>query len=132
MREAPSLLRQQLYRSSKLIVQRSPRHRWGVFAVEPIAAYELLEEAPYVVVPQEQIDAAPVCEVYSYGLDEGGVVIGFGLAGVYNHAAEANCDYQLDAVNEVIRHYATRAIAAGEEVTLDYGEENVERYGLSG
>ena len=128
---APSLLRQTLYRSNKLVVRRSSRHRWGVFALEPIEAYELLEEAPYVVVPQEQIDAAPICEVYSYGFDDRSVVIGFGFAGLYNHAAEPNSDYELDRVNEVMRHYALRSIAAGEELTLDYGDDNVERYGLS-
>lgn len=129
---APSLLRETLYRSSKLVVRRSSRHRWGVFALEPIDAYELLEEAPYAVVPREQIDAAPVCEVYSYSFDDESVVIGFGFAGLYNHAAEPNSSYELDRINEVMRHYATRAIGAGEELTLDYGAENVERYGLSG
>ena len=129
--DGPSLLRTTLFRNVKLVVRRSPLHRWGVFAWQPIEPFELLEEAPYVAVPQAEIELAPACEIYSYGLNNGHVAVGFGFAALYNHSGEANCDYELDRVNEVMRHYATRRIEAGEELTLDYGEENVIRYGLA-
>ena len=32
-----------------------------------------------------------------------------------------NCAYELDVVNEVMRHYALEDIPAGSELTLDYG-----------
>lgn len=125
-----SLLRQTLLSSGKLEVRRSPRHGWGVFATAPLEAYELLEEAPYVLVPREQIDAAPAAEVYCYHFDDAQVLIGFGMAGLYNHSVTPNADYELDRINGAMRHYTLRPVAAGEELTLHYGEENIERYNL--
>ncbi len=38
-----------------------------------------------------------------------------------NHSCDANCEAELDDGH--IYYYATRAIAPGEELTIDYGEE---------
>ena len=125
-----SVLRQRLLAPGKLMVRRSSRHGWGVFAAEALAAYELIEEAPYVVVPREQMDQIPVLEAYSYDLDEASLVVGLGMAGLYNHSIHPNVDYELDRINGVIRHYTLWPVSAGEELLLDYGPENIERYGL--
>ena len=129
MSEAPqSLLRYELYRGSKLAVRRSRLHRWGVFALETIRRYELLEEAPYFAVAKEELTGSPICEAYSYWLSDDTSLLAMGCAGLYNHSFEPNADFELDRINEVIRHYALRDIEAGEELTLDYGEENAGRF----
>jgi SET domain-containing protein len=128
MTPAPSMLKQDLYRSPKLAVRRSPVHRWGVFAVEPIAAHELLEESPFFYLDKREIKKAPACEPYTYYFDEAWSIVGLGLAGLYNHATTPNADHQIDKLNEVMRHYSTRAIQAGEEITLHYGDENAANF----
>jgi len=111
-----------------MIVQRSNIHRWGVFAKDSIKKYEILEEFPYFKVPLEELNNAPSCVSYSYNLDNEFSIIGMGFCGLYNHSFDPNVDYEIDKVNEVMRHYAIRDIDAGEELTLNYGEENAENF----
>lgn len=119
-----SLHKISLYHSNKLQIKRSNIHRWGVFAKNPLKKFELLEEVPYFIVPNKQIKKIPSCLMYSYFLDNKNSLIGMGYAGLYNHSSNPNVDYEIDKINEVIRHYAIIDINPGEELTLDYGEEN--------
>jgi uncharacterized protein len=128
MTPAPTMLRPEPYHATKLAVRRSPLHRWGVFATAPIAKHEVLEEAPYACVPKKQLAKAPACETYSYYLDDATSILGFGLAPLYNHHDTPNASHEIDQVNELMRHYALRDIAAGEEITLNYGAENAKHF----
>ena len=123
-----SLRKTDLFRGFKICVKRSHLHRWGVFALVDIEKDELLEEAPYFVVPQNEADAAPSCNVYTYSLSANNLLIGTGCACLYNHSYEPNVDYDIDKVNQVIRHYSIKDIAEGEELMLDYGEENAQQF----
>jgi SET domain-containing protein len=125
MTTPPTMLRPEPYHATKLAVRRSPLHRWGVFATARIAAHEVLEEVPYYCVPKAELAAS---EPYSYYLSDDTSIFGGGMAGFYNHSAEPNTDHEIDRVNELMRHYALRDIAAGEELTLNYGEENAKHF----
>jgi SET domain-containing protein len=126
-----SLVRDQLRRNPALVIRRSSIHRWGVFASGYIYQYDLLEESPYFEVPNEQAEAAPECDRYTYWLSDESMLIGMGYAGLYNHSPNANAAYEIDYVNNLIRHYAIRNISPGEELTLNYGEDNVSRFNLT-
>jgi SET domain-containing protein len=128
MTTAPTMLRPEPYHANKLAVRRSPLHRWGVFATAKIAAYELLEESPYFLTPLKELRKAPSCETYSYYLDNTTSIIGLGLAGLYNHSSDPNCSHEIDQVNNLMRHYALRPIALGEELTIDYGTDNAAHF----
>lgn len=119
------MLRPEPYHATKLAVRRSPLHRWGVFATAPIAAHEVLEEAPYYCVPKAELQSS---EAYSYYLDEETSIFGGGMTGFYNHSPTPNASHEIDPVNELMRHYALRDIAPGEELTIDYGEENAANF----
>lgn len=123
-----SLERNEIYRGFKICVRRSDLHRWGVFALSDIKQNEILEETPYFAVPSSELDAAPSCYIYSYWLCDGYSLIGTGCASLYNHSYEPNADYQVDKVNEIIRHYAIKDIKQGEEILLNYGEENAKQF----
>lgn len=112
------------FKSNKICVRRSPVHRWGVFALEPIKKFELLEESPYIAISFAEVSTAPSCEPYTYWLEDESSLIGMGYAGLYNHGFESNVDYQVDKVSELIRHYAIKDINAGEELLLNYGKDN--------
>lgn len=115
---------EELYKNPKICVRRSKIHRWGIFALEDIKEREILEEAPYFVLTKEELDFVPTCRTYSYWLEDTSSLIGMGFAGLYNHSLDSNVDYQIDKISEIIRHYATRDIAKGEELLLNYGTEN--------
>jgi SET domain-containing protein len=116
--------------SEKLIVRRSKIHRWGVFARQPISKYEILEESPYFKVSTEEINSIKGCTEYSYVFDDKFSIIGMGFCGLYNHNSNPNVDFEIDKVNEVMRHYAITDINVGDELTLDYGEENASHFNV--
>lgn len=123
-----SLYQTNLYNSNKLQIKRSNIHRWGVFVKSPIKKFELLEESPYFIIPTKKLRKNTYCLQYSYYLDTKNSLIGMGYAGLYNHSFDPNVDYEIDRVNEVIKHYAIRDIECGEELTLNYGEENAQGF----
>ena len=113
-----------LHISDKICIKKSPIHRWGVFSKKNISKNEILEESPYFLIPIDEIDQAKTCLQYSYPFNEDFKIIGMGYCCLYNHSLSPNVDYQVDSTNEIMRHYAIRDIEVGEELTLDYGEEN--------
>jgi len=118
-----SMYKDSLLISEKVAVKRSKIHRWGVFAIEKIEKHEIIEEFPYFFVFPEEMNNTQSIIQYSYEF-EGGYVIGMGHCGLYNHNVDSNIDYQVDKLNEIMIHYATRDIDVGEELTLNYGLEN--------
>lgn len=115
---------EEAHKSNKICVRRSKIHRWGVFAREAIKKHEVLEDSPYFAINGSEVTSATSVEPYTYWLEDQTMLIGMGYAGLYNHSFEPNADYQVDKISEVIRHYATRDIAAGEEITINYGIDN--------
>jgi SET domain-containing protein len=116
----------ELYLNPAIYIARSDTHRWGVFAAEDIQANDVLQESPYCTFGKKEIKKSNVISRYTYGTcgeyDVEDYVLGFGFAAMYNHNEElSNAAYQLDTVNEVMRHYATDDIKAGDEIFIDYG-----------
>lgn len=122
-----SMYKNYLLFSDKVIVRRSKIHRWGVFSRQKIKKYEIIEEFPYFFVPSSEIKDAPSCIPYTYEFN-GDFIIGMGYCGLYNHSFDPNVEYEIDKVNEIMRHYAIRDIDINEELTLNYGEENAKGF----
>jgi len=119
----------ELYLNPSLVIASSEVHRWGVFAQKAIAKHDVLQESPYCTFTMKELrKKADIVVRYTYdssdnpGASE--VVLGFGFAALYNHSSDNNAAYELDTVNEVMRHYATEDIAAGSEIFIDYGYED--------
>jgi SET domain-containing protein len=96
----------------------------GVITVEPIPSGALLEVAPVVRLTDE--DTPPRDSVlYDYPFlwndppyREAFVL---GLASIINHSVSPSAKIEADIANRVLRLIAIRDIAAGEEITFDYG-----------
>ena len=113
-----------------LDIRAIPGKGRGVFARESIPAGALIEEAPVIV-----LSVADVARMKQTHLDHylfywdvenpeaqpPVCAVALGYLSLVNHATPANADFfpQHDAL--VIQLRATRAIAAGEEITIDYG-----------
>ena len=95
----------------------------GVFASEAIGVGEVVEVAPVIVVPADEIEALEATPLrdYWYGwTDTGDAAVAMGHASFYNHATDPTCGYEAHAVLDALVVRALRPVAAGEELTIDY------------
>ena len=123
-----TVFKNKLYKNSAIEIRRSDKDEggWGVFARRNIKKHSILEQSPVIVVDIERISQISQCYKYSYGFDQENVMIGMGFAGFYNHSFNPNAEWGDDRVNMIMEHYACRDILAGEEICINYGEENVD------
>ncbi len=115
---------QDMPRSDALHVMELGDKGRGVVAVEPINAGALLEIAP--VIPLKAGDQPPRGSVlydYPFLWDDPPYIeaIALGLLSMINHSDRPNAQFETDIPKRIIRVTALRDIAAGEEITFDYG-----------
>lgn len=121
-------------------VRSSPIEGRGVFATQalspgaPFHTAELLifdlDEYPAL---QQTRAAHYVFHVSDDPAESGKSVTGLAMSRIsfINHARPANCSFQVDADTSTVSFAALRDIAAGEELTIDYGDF-AEKLGLPG
>ncbi len=106
----------------------SPRGGLGMFALDPLPAGTVVEEAPVLevsdVVRGELPDRCIVLDADDP--DRVGIPLGYGA--LYNHAADPNLEWEVDGL--VMRMTTTRAVPAGEELCIDYGPDWFPERGL--
>lgn len=98
----------------------------GVFATIDIAEGTVLEDAPVIVVPTEQLAAIKSTVLFEYffqwkidGREGCAICLGFGS--LYNHSStSANAHYVRLYAENKIRFVAIRNIRAGEEIITNY------------
>lgn len=105
----------------------------GVVAEAPIAAGDLVERSPVLIIPPQDRAAVDPTVVFTYVFmwehgtseedlyrHEGRSAIALGYTSLLNHSYAPNCEFvrHIDAL--VIDLVALRPIAAGEELTIDY------------
>ena len=117
--------------STKLIIEKSNTHGWGVSASEDIEEKEILEEVPFIIIPLSEISSYSITYRYTYYFSDTHCILPFGCAGLYNHSYSPNADFKLDENRQTITHYSTKKIKKGEEIFIDYGEENAKYFSIS-
>jgi len=109
--------------SPRTQVRSSPLGGRGVFASEDLDAGAVIEVCPVIVVPADEIDALNATSLrdhwYGWG-EDGDAAVAMGHGSFYNHADEPTCSYEVHDVLDALVIRATRAVAAGEELTIDY------------
>lgn len=96
----------------------------GVFARAGFRAGELIERVPVIAVPRAQLEFLEKTELSYYSFswgpewNDGAIAAGFG--GLYNHSYEPNAHFIKLIDDGVIDFVAIRAIARGEEITVNY------------
>mgnify|MGYP005836663245 CR=1 FL=1 len=98
----------------------------GVFACRDLAAGELIEVCPVIVLggqnEQTRLDRTPLYNYYfAWGKRQDLAAVALGCGSLYNHSFHANADHICDVAGGEIRFYAYRAIRMGEEITINYG-----------
>lgn len=96
----------------------------GVFTRKDISKGTLVELAPVVVMSGEDrkhLDQTPLHDyIFEWGDDAKQCCMALGLVPLYNHAYEANCEYEMYFTKAVIAVKAVRDIKAGEELFINY------------
>lgn len=113
-----------LPRHPALRVAALPGKGRGLVAIEPVRHGELLEAAPVVPLALEhRLAADHPLEPYAFAWDEAPFreALAFGVISVINHSPTPNARLVQDHTNRVLRAIAAADIAAGEEITFDYG-----------
>jgi uncharacterized protein len=109
----------------------------GVFARRDIAADEVFERVPVLLIPRAQVfgpgDVAQRAARISWYVfswlptKRDYVALSLGYGSIYNHSDTPNAKYGMH-LPDVMEFFALRPIAAGEEITIDYhGDERTNR-----
>jgi SET domain-containing protein len=93
----------------------------GVFATRAIAAEETIEVCPTLELADSDVSGTLGDYVLKSAYDEDVVILMFGYGMLYNHATDPNAEYREHA--DGIAFVALRALEAGEEITISYGDE---------
>ncbi len=113
---------------SPVVVKKSrPGLGHGLFAMAAIGAGEIVVEYTGIKIPSAEADVSK--SRYLVEVDSEWTIDGAShnnIARYINHSCEPNCEGALLGERVFIR--ALREIAAGEEFTLDYGEEYFDEF----
>jgi len=113
---------ERIVRTERLFVAASPIHGDGVFAVQAIAVGDLVECCPVIVCPPHQealLEETELRGLY-FTWEDDAIAVALGFGSLYNHSWQPNAMYELDHRRKLVRFLAVRAIAEGEEVTINY------------
>ena len=114
--------------NSKIYVDQSPVHGWGVFAKQDIKSGELIEECPILTLPILKGESSPLLIDYRFNWPQGveweEQVVALGYGSLYNHSNNPNAFWTSSDSRRCFTFYATRDIKEGEEIFVWYGDEN--------
>jgi uncharacterized protein len=114
-----------------IVVDASPGKGRGVFAARAIPTGALIEEAPVIVVPSQQIEHLERTTLgdfyFKWGPDEESGAILLGICSLCNHSYEPNAVFETRLDAGTIRFVALRDIDAGEEITTNYNGDPASR-----
>lgn len=108
------------------IAPSSDRGR-GVFTAEPIAKGTVVEISPVLVLgpdDRQKVEQTLLFDyIFEWGNEYKGACVALGYLSLYNHSYNANCLYEMDFEQEIIRITSVKEIAAGEELFINYNAE---------
>ena len=111
---------------TKIYVDKSPIHGWGVFASEDIIEGEIIEEVPVLTLPINKGEVSGILLDYRFNWPQGveweEQVVGLGFASLYNHSDTANAYWVSDSDRKTFKFISNRNISAGEEIFIWYGD----------
>lgn len=94
----------------------------GIFAQRNFSKGEIIERAPVIIIPKEQVKFIDktVLFNYYYNWDQGQIAISLGFGSIYNHSYNPNSFYRRNIAEQIIEYIAYKDIEVGEEITNNY------------
>jgi SET domain-containing protein len=102
-----------------IVVQKSPKGGYGIFAAQKFSPGDLIHESVCLVKPNNEWGSAAEDYIFSRGnlsalpLDRGAL---------FNHSNDPNARHELTAGLKKIRIFAVKPIPKGSEIFISYGE----------
>jgi SET domain-containing protein len=113
-----------IFPSQNIYANQSSIEGLGVFARHEIKKDEVIEEAPLILIPEDQLSDLTKTRLLEYyfawGHKFSEAAIGLGFASLYNHSFEPNAKYVKDVKNSVLRFVAIKDISQDEEIVVNY------------
>ena|SRR6478735_1233357 len=107
-----------------LVVAPSDKRGRGVFTTEPIPANTIIETSPVLVLSADERIEVDKTSLYNYifewGEDGKKACVALGYVSIYNHAYNANCEYEMNFDEELMSIRTVRDIQKGEELFVNY------------
>lgn len=110
-------MKRQLFQN-KIVVKKSTRHGYGVFAAKTIKKGEKIEECYFIITKGGDKGLEDF-----YFDAKGKHAVFFGFGSIYNHSDDPNADYFLNIKNRVVTFKAARRIPKDQEITISYGDK---------
>lgn len=111
---------------TKIYVDKSPIHGWGVFASEDIEAGEVIEEVPVLTLPINKGEVTSLLIDYRFNWPQGvewdEQVVGLGFSSLYNHSNDANAYWISDMDKKTFKFISNKKISSGDEIFIWYGD----------
>lgn len=96
----------------------------GVFCKVPLAKDTIIEWAPVVVMPAADrvlLDKTLLHDyIFEWGENKDKCAMALGYVPIYNHNYNSNCEYFMNYKTETIYIKTVKAVAANEELTINY------------
>lgn len=117
-------LKKKILQPPHLYVGPSSIEGRGVFSKRALAAGELVEQAPLILISNAEDEILKATALYHYYFvlsdKKTPVAIGLGYSSMYNHGSPANAEYKIDMAAQLIEIRTVKTIAADEEITINY------------
>ncbi|MFM9021963.1 MAG: SET domain-containing protein-lysine N-methyltransferase [Sediminibacterium sp.] len=108
----------------ELYIEVSEGRGRGVFTRSQLAAGEVVEVSPVLVLSQEEMREVEKTRLHDYifewGEERKNCCVAWGYLSMYNHAEPPNCTYEMDFEEETITIRTLRVIEAGGELFISY------------
>lgn len=117
-----------MQRIPSIYVAPSPTHGRGVFTHSDIPEGTLLEICPAIIIPEKEVAIIHETTLHDYyflwgdAQKEAAIVLGFGS--IFNHSDSPNARYIMDYEQKTMDFFATRDIEAGEEIFVNYRDDD--------
>jgi len=105
-----------------LFITHSEGRGRGVFTAAELTPGDLIEFCPLILIPEKDKDCIHKSHLHDYYFlsPEQILCIALGYGSIYNHHTPANAEIVFDIPNKNMEIHCTHAIAAGEEIFIDY------------
>ncbi len=107
-----------------LVVAPSDKRGRGIFASEKIPSHTVIEISPVLVLSEKDRKLVEKTLLFDYIFEWGDkrkkACIALGYLSLYNHAYNANCDYEMDFTTNLMSIKTVRIIKKGEELFINY------------
>lgn len=112
-----------LCETDSLAVKMTPQKGRGVFAKQSFEPGQLIESVPVILLRREEEpskDQTLYSYTFAWGAHNERSALALGYGSMYNHSSDANAIYEKRESSMCIDFIAQKAIAPGEEITIDY------------